>query len=211
MKKITLPVLLLVMAATACKKENTAPQQNIPPAQITYRVNDTMQLSTIIQNNFPTFYNDFHNKTYQLTGTKLDGLATITGDGLLLTFADSTITDYESRVVITFKNKTTANITGNYNLFQNNDICVTWVQNLGRNKWVSVPSCTNGLSGSIDIRYNTSTGTFSGEIKNLRYPFGSYIPSFLSGSPHNDSQSVMLMSSGSTRTQQISFQYLPLL
>jgi hypothetical protein len=213
MKTIILPLALFVSAAfVSCKKDSTDPGPQTPPAEITYSSIDSMKLDAIVQNINPQFYSDHHNKVYSANSNKVIASYTEAGGAVELTFTDSGQVGYEAETIISFKGKSLSTIGGTYEVAANNDVCVQMRQFLGRtatsSSWVSSPGCEPKKGGVIQISYDATTQTLSGQITKLQYRFGVYLPSYFSGNPHGIANIGFLQNGGSTRTQSITFKYV---
>lgn len=200
-------IIIAIILFTCCTKDPV--EVAVPLPTVEYSVNDTMQLSPITIANFPDLYNNYHDKTYSRETNKVKLNYKVEGTDVLLIFEDTAVSNLGTLLSLKIPNRSLLNISGNYSA-QSQDIFYKWQQNLSSSSSVFSAGYTKTDTGNIQIKYDIKTKTLSGTITKLKYPFGIYVPYYMTGSAvtPTSNHAVFLTNGGSFRQHTITFQYM---
>ncbi len=206
--------LLIILAALltlqACKKVNKEVSP-IPDATVQFRSVDSMKLdSQYFQFIYDaTLIDKVNNKQYIINSDKAEMKFSIEPNNKFsIEVTDQANTARETKLYISFDNRTVNNISGTYSLSAPGT-CVEWLQVLenstGSSFFVRTLTCEQIMDGTITTEYDPATNTISGKIERLKYLFNEYIPLYVNGYRPPPYLSSFLGVSGSSRNQEIIF------
>lgn len=213
MKKLIVLLVLSFVCFFACKKEDTMPII-VPATEVNYSSVDSIHIDTsLVYHGLidQDFYDQVNNKQYIVKNNKAGANYTFLRDTFFLVISDTSDINLENELYVMIKNKSISTISGRYD-FASSDVLFWWKQGLERGGYFIQPGPINNpsLKGSILIEYDPSTKMISGQIENLKYKFGIYIPVIRNG--HVPSSYAynkhFLVELGSTRNQEIKFKYV---
>jgi hypothetical protein len=206
----------VLITINACKKEKEIIVPVIPPAEVDYNSTDSMKLDSSYINLYGiNFYNQINNKQYIIKRKKAEMSFEnkIINNKFIIFIIEKSNPNQKTEMVISFNNKDINNISGTYSL-TSNDICIEWTQfqeNISTGQFISIGTefaCDQIIGGNITIVYDAATKTISGKIEKLKYPFGLYLPIYLTDYNARLALLGRLEASGSNRNQDIFFTYV---
>ncbi len=204
--------LISIGMFAACAKTETIQTALISPTEISYKSVDSMKLdSAYRQNGSVNFalFSQVNNKQYIVNNNRAGIFYDIQIGDFMIFIQDTNTNGLVNKLRINFGNKTINNIAGTYD-FNTTNVCLKWEQGLNALPALSVFSigCDISASGKITLQADVTNNTISGQIENLKYKFGYYIPLYQNGNIPQQNLPDFLVQSGSTRNQEITFKYV---
>ncbi len=200
-------IVFFLFSIHSCRPD--AVIQEPPPAEVTFTMTDSMKISSFYAQTMDSaLYVSVNNKQFARSAPQLKMQFMQSGSDAKITIIDTSYKNYNGTIDIYFLNRNTTNLTGIYST-SSSDVCIIHSQQVGVGSWAFTGAgCDTPVSGTIKINYDSKTNTISGYIEKLSFPFGTYLPLYLNGTPPPSTLDVKLISSGSTRNLDAAFRFV---